>query len=59
MSVDPDADGTLLAGVARVDITPPMPADCVGFVRRAAPATGILAPLTATALVLQDQSGRR
>jgi neutral ceramidase len=59
MSVNPDADGTLLAGVARVDITPPMPADCVGFVRRAAPATGVLAPLTATALVLQDQTGRR
>lgn len=51
--------GELLAGVARIDITPPMPADCVGFVRRAAPATGILAPLTATALALEDVHGRR
>jgi neutral ceramidase len=51
--------GDLLAGVARIDITPPMPADCVGFVRRAAPATGVLAPLTATALVLEDAEGHR
>ena len=50
---------TLRAGVARIDITPPMPADCMGFVRRAAPATGVLAPLTATALVLEDGTGRR
>ena len=49
----------LLAGVARIDITPPMPSDCVGFVRRAAPATGVLAPLTATALVLEDAEQRR
>lgn len=49
----------LLAGVARIDITPPMPSDCVGFVRRAAPATGVLAPLTATALVLEDADQRR
>ncbi len=53
------APGDLLAGVARIDITPPMPADCMGFVRRAAPATGVLAPLTATALVLEDSNGRR
>ncbi len=49
----------LLAGVARIDITPPMPSDCVGFVRRAAPATGVLAPLTAPALVLEDADQRR
>ena len=49
----------LLAGVARIDITPPMPADCMGFVRHAAPATGVLAPLTATALVLEDSAGTR
>jgi neutral ceramidase len=49
----------LLAGVARIDITPPMPSDCVGFVRRAAPAIGVLAPLTATALVLEDAEQRR
>ena len=51
--------GGLLAGVARIDITPPMPADCMGFVRRAASATGVLAPLTATALVLEDSDGTR
>jgi hypothetical protein len=44
--------GGLIAGVARIDITPPMPADCMGFVRRSEPATGVLAPLTATALVI-------
>src|SRR6516225_6616319 len=49
----------LRAGVGRVDITPPLPADLVGFVRRAAPAVGVLAPLTATALVLEDRAGRR
>ncbi|MCU1489218.1 MAG: hypothetical protein JWM85_623 [Acidimicrobiaceae bacterium] len=51
--------GSLLAGVARIDITPPMPADCMGFVRRSEPATGVLAPLTATALVLEDSDGNR
>jgi hypothetical protein len=59
---DPDDDtigGGLRAGVARIDITPPMPADLMGFVRRAAPATGVLAPLTATALVLEDEAGSR
>src|ERR1035437_10336446 len=51
--------GDLLAGVARIDITPPMPADCMGFVRRSEPATGVLAPLTATALVIEDAEGNR
>lgn len=46
----------LLAGFGRVDITPPLPAECVGFVRRAAPATGRLAPLTAS-VVLFDEPG--
>ena len=44
----------LLAGVARVDITPPVPIDCVGFVRRADPVVDVLAPLNATALVVED-----
>jgi hypothetical protein len=51
--------GGLIAGVARIDITPPMPADCMGFVRRSEPATGVLAPLTATALVIEDEDGNR
>jgi hypothetical protein len=46
----------LRAGVARVDITPPVPIDCVGFVRRADPVVDVLAPLNATALVVEDES---
>jgi hypothetical protein len=50
----------LRAGVARVDITPPIPMDCVGFIRRFEPVKGVLAPLTATALVVEDEiSGNR
>lgn len=45
---------SLRAGVARVDITPMVPIDCVGFVRRADPARAVIAPLTATALVVHD-----
>jgi len=41
----------LTAGVSRVDITPPLPIDLVGYSRRAAPATEVRRPLTATALV--------
>lgn len=44
----------LRAGIARVDITPPVPIDCMGFVRRSEPAIDVLAPLTATALVVHD-----
>lgn len=52
--------GQLLAGVARVDITPPVPMDCVGYVRRVQPVTDVATPLLATALVLADeQSGSR
>ena len=47
-------ESNLRAGVARVDITPPVPIDCVGFVRRAEPVTGVLSPLTATATVFED-----
>ncbi|MDE0581353.1 MAG: hypothetical protein OXI29_15940 [bacterium] len=42
----------LTAGIARVDITPPVPIDLVGYSRRAEPARHIRAPLTATALAL-------
>ena len=45
----------LLAGFGRVDITPPLPAECVGFVRRVAPATGRLAPLTGSVVVLDER----
>lgn len=55
----PPESSDFRAGVARVDITPPMPADWISFARRAAPATGVLAPLTATALVVEDGVGRR
>ncbi len=44
----------LRAGVARVDITPPVPMDCVGFVRRAAPVIGVSSELNATAIVFED-----
>ncbi len=46
------------AGVGRTDITPPVPADLVGYVRRWIPATEVRAPLTATALVLESDTER-
>ena len=46
----------LKVGVARLDITPPIPMDCVGFIRRFEPVKGMLAPLTATALVIEDET---
>lgn len=46
----------LSAGVARVDITPPLPIDLVGYSRRVAPATEVRAPLTATALVIRSEA---
>lgn len=46
----------LSAGVARVDITPPLPIDLVGYSRRSAPATDVRAPLTATALVMTSET---
>ena len=49
-------DSNLRAGTARIDITPPIPMDCVGFIRRFEPTKGVLAPLTATALVVDDES---
>ena len=46
------------AGIARVDITPSLPIDLVGYSRRVAPATEVRAPLTATALVLDSPEAR-
>lgn len=46
----------LSAGVARVDITPQLPIDLVGYSRRVAPASEIRAPLTATALVIRSEA---
>ena len=48
----------LCGGVARVDITPPVPIDLVGYSRRWQPATEIRGPLTATALVIDDGERR-
>ena len=44
------------AGAGRVDITPPLPADLLGYVRRARAARSVLRPLTVTALVLRDDT---
>ena len=49
---------SLHAGVGRVDITPPLPIDLIGYSRRWQPVTEIRAPLTATALTL-DGAGNR
>lgn len=48
----------LRAGVARLDITPPVPIDLVGYSRRWMPATEIRYPLTSTAMVLDDGDTR-
>ena len=45
---------SLTAGVARVDITPPIGFRMAGAMRRTDGATGIESPLLATALVLAD-----
>ena len=44
--------------MGRTDITPPVPADLVGYVRRWRPAIEVRAPLTATALVLESENER-
>ncbi len=54
MSTPVPVQTNLLAGFGRVDITPPLPAECVGFVRRAAPATGRVAPLAGSVVVLEE-----
>ncbi len=45
---------TLSAGAARVDITPPPGIELWGYGNRSGPATGVLDPLYARALVLDD-----
>ena len=44
---------TLRAGAARVEITPPLPVDLLGYVRRAKAARTVWDPLLATACVLR------
>jgi hypothetical protein len=48
---------TFQAGAARVDITPPLPVDLLGFVRRSRAARGVWDPLLATAAVLRGENG--
>ena len=48
------AQGTLRAGVARVDITPPPGIELWGYSNRSGPATSTLDPLYARVLVLSD-----
>ncbi len=48
---------TLTAGAARVEITPPLPVDLLGYVRRARAARGVRDPLMATACVLRGADG--
>ncbi len=45
---------SLLAGAAEVDITPPLPVDVLGYVRRAVAPRRVWQPLQATAVVLRD-----
>jgi hypothetical protein len=44
----------MLAGAARVDITPPLPVDALGFVRRAVAPRSVIDPLLVTGVVLRD-----
>lgn len=48
---------SLRAGAARVDITPPLPVDLLGYVRRARAARAVRDPLLATACVLRGADG--
>ena len=48
---------TWKAGAARVDITPPLPVDMLGYVRRAQAARGVWDPMLATACVLRGPDG--
>jgi len=47
---------SLTAGVARIDITPPLGFRMQGAMRRTEGATGVESPLLATALVLSDEN---
>jgi hypothetical protein len=54
MSAEPNTKRTLLAGVARVDITPPVGIRMMGYTVQECVAEGVERTLTATALVLSD-----
>ena len=54
----PAAGGSLRAGVAKVDITPPAGLFMWGYALRKSPATGVLDPLEARVLVLDDSHTR-
>jgi hypothetical protein len=45
------------AGAARVDITPPLPVDVLGYVRRAIAPRRVIDPLLATGVYLEDGDG--
>ena len=51
--------GPMRAGVARVDITPDGPIWLTGYADRTHPSTGVLLPLWAKALAIQDAKGGR
>ena len=55
----PAASGTLRAGFARVDITPPPGPSTIGYGPEAMPAAGWRGRLYARAMVLEDPSGER
>ena len=52
------AAGGLRAGVALVEITPPLGAGMYGFANRKGGATGVLDPLMARVLVLEEDEKR-
>lgn len=51
---DARAEGSMLAGAAVVDITPPLPVDVLGYVRRARAPRRVRSPLQARAVVLRS-----
>jgi hypothetical protein len=55
-AAEPD---TWRAGVAKVDITPKSPVWMAGYASRNTPSEGVLVPLAARALALQDAQGQR
>lgn len=48
----------LQVGTARADVTPPVPIDLVGYLRRCAPAVDVRSPLEAVSMVFDDGSTR-
>ena len=52
-------DAQIKAGVARVDITPALPMWMTGYAGRDKPATGVIHPLWAKALALEEDSDHR